>query len=346
MTAITYAQTFCTVADLVADAQAPGADETRMFQAISEACAYLQKRIGWFIPVTLTRYFNGKDLEKLLVPPLLAISAISNDGTLLTAADYILKPDEGFWPYGPFSEVNVNPESNILLRWTGEINAVEITGRWGKYERSAAIGATVADTTQQDASQLTLKVSNGAKASPGMVLLVGSEQEHVTGWGDPTSSITLCSSAVAVADEYITVVDASLVNIGEIIRLEFEQCRVKDTNTTNDRLSVIRGWNGTNRVTHAISTPVDVYRTVSVVRGVNGTTAVVHANGVAISRYLAPEDVQYLTKEIAYLMVNKAKSNYQGRTGNQDTGMVFYNDALPEYDIRKIEEQYSFRSIS
>jgi hypothetical protein len=176
-----------------------------------------------------------------------------------------------------------------------------------------------------------------------MDLLIGSEQEQVTGWGDPTASVTLVNGSVAAADEYITVDDASLVNTGEIIRLEFEQCKVRDRNETNDRLSVIRGWNNTMRATHADNTPVDVYRTVTVERGVNGTTAAAHLLNVAISRYIAPDDVQLLAKKIATLIVNQAKSGYQGRTGNAETGVVFYNDWLPEWEIKKVEEQYMFK---
>lgn len=335
---LSYAQLFCTVADLVADTQAPGVDEARMFQAIREASETIQKDIGWFVPVTLTRLFHGSGSKNLFIPPLLAINSIVNNGVTLTAADYILKPDNGFWTNGPYTQILVAPLATLLATWYCQQNGVTIAGRWGKYERSGPTGATVQDTTEQSASQVTLKVSDGGKVSPGMVLLIGSEQEAVTGWGDPTTGVTTLNGAVSVSDDVITLTNGALVNVGEVLRVDFEQMKIKDKRT--HQCSVIRSWNGTGKVAHLTGASVDVYRTVSVERGMNGTTAATHANGLVISRYFAPDDIQYLTKEIATLIVNKAKSGYQGRTGNDETGVVFYNDAFPQFDIAKVKKNY------
>jgi hypothetical protein len=339
-------QLFCTVQDLIADAQAPLADEARLMQAIREACDYLQKEIGWFIPVTATRRFKAPgNAYEIFVPPLLAITSITNEGESLTNVDYILKPDDGHWANGPYTKIVADPDSSLLYTWTDLEDGIAISGRWGKYSRSALIGATVADTTQQDASQTTLKVSNGSKASPGMVLLIESEQELVTGWDDPTASVTTLNASMSASDETITVVNASLVNVGEIMRVDFEQMRVRDRRTSNNTLSVLRGWNGTGRVIHSGSTAVDIYRTVTVERGVNGTTAATHANGTAMSRYFAPDDIQYLSKQIATLIINKAKSGYQGRTGNQELGVVFYHDAFPRHEIERIKMRYQLPRV-
>jgi hypothetical protein len=112
------------------------------------------------------------------------------------------------------------------------------------------------------------------------------------------------------------------------------------------QLAVIRGWNGTGRIAHLTSTAVDVYRTVTVERGVNGTTAAAHLNGVSMTRYVAPSDIQYLCKQIATLIANKAKSGYQGRTGNAELGVVFYHDAFPRQDIERIKALYNIRSFA
>jgi len=341
-----YAQTFCTVRDLIADAQAPIADEARLFQAIREACDYLQKEIGWFIPVTLTRKFNGKDHEILILPPLLSITSIVNNTDTLTTNDYILKPDGGYWPNGPYGEIYVDPDSNVLMSWMDETDGVVIIGTWGLYNRSGNLSATVADTTQQSDTQTTLKLSSGGEVSPGMVLSIGSEQEQVTGWSDPTTGVTQLNGAISISDEVLTVDDASLVTVGEGIRCEFEQMLVKDRNTTTQKLYVMRGWNGTSRAIHADNAALDVYHTVTVERGVNGTTPEVHANGASIARFYAPDDVQYLAKQIATLIVQKAKSGYQGRTGNAETGVVFYNDAFPRFDIERIKDCYDLRRVA
>ena len=337
----TYAQLFCTVDDLVSDMEAPGGDVTRLFQAIRDASDYLQKEIGHFIPVTEAKKFNGLGEPILFTPPLLAITSLVNDGdTLVADTDYIASPTARHWNNGPYSWLEVGPDATQLSEWVDEANGVVITGRWGKYERSALLTCTVADTTQQSASQTTLKVSNGAEVSPGMVLKLGDEQELVTGYSDPTASVTTLNGAVAAADDEITVANSALVNVGEIIRADFEQMKVRDRNTTTHKLSVWRGWNRTNRVAHLTAAAVDVYRPFTVERNVNGTTAAVHANGLAISRYFAPDDIQFLTREVATLMLNKAKGGYAGRSGNEQTGVTYYNDAFPKFDIERIKEKY------
>lgn len=342
----TYAQIFCTVDDIVADAQSAGADETRMLSAIREASDFLQKEIGWFIPVTQTLRFRApENAETLFVPPLLAVTSISNDGETLTSDDYLLHPDGGFWGNGPYSRIVADPDSALLFTWSDIVNGVEISGRWGKYERSGATGATVQNATAQTVGAGTLLVSDGSKVSPGMVLLIGTEQELVTGWGDPTASVTTASASVAVTDQTITVTDASLVNVGEVIRIDFEQMKVLDRRTSTYKLSVIRGWNGTAVVSHTSTTAVDVYRTVNVERGVNGTTAAEHLNGVAISRYFPPDEIVGLTKQIATLLVNKAKGGYQQRAGNAELGAVYYNEAFPRFEIARVKRSFMFSRV-
>lgn len=335
------AQLFCTVSDIAADKNSPGVDEARTYQAIREASDFLQKEIGWFIPVTLTRRFDGMGREMLIIPPLLSITSLVNGSVSLSSSDYILKPDYGYWANGPYGTLLVNPDSSTLLAWEDDIDGVAITGRWGLFSRSASISATVADTTQQSDSQTTLKVSDGARVSPGMLLLIGSEQELVTGWSSPTENVTTVTEAVTASADQLTLADASLVNVGEIIRIDFEQMRVTDRRTSTNMVSVIRGWNGTGRVTHADNAPVDAYRTVTVERGVNGTTAAAHANGAAISRYYAPDDIQFLCRQIATLMINKAQGGYQGRTGDPELGVVYYHDAFPRYELEQIKQRYA-----
>lgn len=345
-TAIQYAQTFCTIADLIADKDSPGADEAYMFAAIKEVSDYLQKACGWFIPVKLTRNFHGMGKDKLILPyPLLSITSVTNDGTALVSSDYIAKPEEGMWANGPLSHLIVDPDAANLSEWVDEEDGVVIVGLWGKFLRSLSTGATVQDNPQS-ASQTTLKVNNGAKVSPGMVLLIESEQEHVTGWDAPTSSITTFGANVANTDEIVTLADASLVNVGEIIRAAstFEQMRVRDRNTTTNKCLVTRGWNGTPKTTISSGAAVDAYRTVTVERGVNGATAAQHAQATAISRYVPPDDVILLARKMARLRVDQARGGFQGREGNAELGVVFYHDLFVR-DIATINDNYFFGSM-
>jgi hypothetical protein len=342
-----YAQIFCTINDIIEDTQSAGADETRMLSAIREASDFIQKAIGWFIPVTQTLKFKApEEVTELFIPPLLAVTEIINDYATLTASDYILKPDNGFWANGPYGKIVADPNATNLYTFAEYENGIQITGRWGKYEFSGSTGAIVAEATQQTAGQATLAVDDGSRISPGMVLLIGDEQELVTGWSTPTASVTALNGDVAVTDQIITVDNASLINIGEIIRVGFEQMKVKDRNTSTNKLSVLRQWNGTAQVAHTNNDAVDVYRTVDVERGMNGTIAAEHLKDVTVSRYFPPDDIVGLTKQIATLIINKAKSGYQGRVANADIGVMFYNDAFPRFEIERLKKSYMFKRVA
>lgn len=330
-------QLFCTVADLIADMEKPGGDETRLLQAIRDASDVLQKEIGWFIPVTQTTKLRGSG-ERFLHPhpPVLALTgSVTEDSFSLTLdTEFSLCP--AAWPNGP----SVALEKRYGYNGWSCLNpdSIQIPSRAGLFEKSKDTGATVQNTTSQDASTTSLVVSNGGKIALGMILLIGSEQELVTEWGATTVHVTDLNGAITASTDILTVVDGNKANIGEIIRAEFEQMRVKDIRS--NQWYVDRGWNNTGAVTHADGTDIDVYRTVTVERAINGTTAAAHTTGTAISRYVAPDDVVFLTKQIATLMINKARGNYAGKTGNPELGEVYYHDVFPRYEIERVKANY------
>ena len=286
-----FAQSFCTVADLIADMNAPGIDEAGLLQRIREASDYLQKEIGWFIPVTMTRKFHGHGREHLLVPPLLSVASIVNADITLLTTDYILHPDGRFWSNGPYGEILPDPDSSVhLSTWEDEEDGVEITGQWGLYDRSLATGATVQDAPQS-AVQTSMQVTNGAQLSLGAVLLIESEQELVSGWATPIDSTANLDGAITASDDVLKLTDATQVHIGEVVRIDLEQLKILDIHTTTKEASVVRGWNKTHAAAHLTSSDVYVYRTATVERGMNGTTAASHLQGTAISRYVVPDDV-------------------------------------------------------
>lgn len=339
-----YAQVFCTLDDLITDLESPGGNVTRMMQAIKDASDYLQKEIGWFIPISETLKLRGSGARRMWVPPILSVSSIVNDTTTLSASDYFLigeKTSRPWWLNGPYTQLEVDPDSSALTYWcASEPDSVQISCLRGLYLKSVLTGATVADTTQQSDIQTTLKVSNGALVSPGMALLLDSEQELVTGYGSPSASSATLNGLIDSSTEEITVNDASLINAGEVFRIDFEQFKCRDRNTSTNKLHVFRGWNTTSRVQHLNGAAVEVYRTYNVERACNGTTAASHTNGLAIYRYDPPDDIRFLAREGAVLMLNKAKSGYAGRSGNDQTGTTFYNDAFPRFDIERIKEKY------
>jgi hypothetical protein len=169
------------------------------------------------------------------------------------------------------------------------------------------------------------------------VLLVETEQDVVTATGDPTDSTANLNGAIDANQEEITLDDASKVNLNEILRVGFEQMRVLDK--AGNLALVSRGYNGTKRVAHNTATDVFVYRTYKVTRGVNGTTAVGHTTA-AIQRYVPPEDINGLCRQMAALAIKMASTGFSGRVGNAETGEVSYYKAFPS-EIEKIRLAYT-----
>lgn len=327
-------QVYCTLAEIVADLNLPGVkNEATLVQYIRAASDYIQGRIGDFMPVTATRYFKGTGHGTLWVPPLLSITSIVNDPDTLTTGDYILFPRGRWWRNGPYTRLEPDPDSTTLSAWVPEEDAVVIAGTWGLYDKHISTGATVSAQTD---SATALVVSNAAEVSPGAVLLIGTEQELVTATGAATDSTANTAEALDNAEEEVDVDNGTLVNAGEIIRVDYEQMKVLAVQ--GNTLVVARAWNGTKAAAHTTSADVYVYRTFTVERAANGTTAAAHSSA-AIERYVAPADVNFAAREMAGIMLKKAQGGWAGKVGNANLGEVFYVQEFPEA-IEKIGKKY------
>jgi hypothetical protein len=118
---------------------------------------------------------------------------------------------------------------------------------------------------------------------------------------------------------------------------------ILDTNPSTHKAQVTRQYNNSKQAAHLINAPVDVFRTFAVKRGINGTAAAEHTASSAVSKYLVPEDIGYLVREIATLMNQKEIGNFAGRSADAATGTVFYNDAFPRDDLARIKKLYTVK---
>lgn len=329
------AQIYCTVDEILTDLDLPGGDVAALLRHIKSASQTIRQEIGIFIPLTAARRFDGIGADMLMVPPLLAVTTIVDDTDTYAATDYLLNPRNKHWENGPYSWITHDPDGDYTV-WTSEKDIVVITGRWGLWEKSAASGAVVG-TGGQTSAATTLLVDDGSKVSPGMVVLIGSEQELVSGYSTPTAATTIAED-LDTSEEIVTVASGALVKAGEIIRVNFEQMKILDIQS-ND-LYVRRGWNNTAKATHTSTASVEAYRTFTVERGANGTTAAAHDAATVIYRYTVPEDVGFLCREIATLMLKKAQGGFAGKTGNSELGETYYHDAFPRFDIERVKMHY------
>lgn len=313
------AQVYCTEAELIADLGLNGR-APRLFDRIQAASRFINRRFGHFIPVTETRnhLLNGMTL---FTSPILSISEVKNNDAVVT--DYDAYPLERYWANGPYTRLEANS-----FAWED----VDITGRWGKYEETADLG--IAAT--QLITAATLSVADGSLLSPGAVLLIDDEQELVIDYGPATAATSLLAGAVTASDEAITVDNGAEFYTGEVIQLSNEDCYIRAIR--GNVLICGRGWNGTAKEAHANDLPISVYRTYVVNRAVNGTIAAAHTSA-AVSRYVVPDDINWLCREIAGLMHKKAQSGFSGKVGNAELGETFYFNEFPS-QIKEVARNY------
>ncbi len=331
------AQIYCSVNELIEDLNLPG-DEPRLNQRIREASQFMVRHLGRFIPAQETHTFSGTRCagdehrgyrETLdLGEPLLSIREVRVDGAAVT--DFSAKPSNRCWANGPYT---------WLEREAGWGTAVEIDGTWGLYDETEDL-ETAAD---QASAAGTLSLNKGSLLSPGMVLLLGDEQELVTagngGRGSPaaTPATSLLDGAIDNASEEIGVDNGSEFFAGEVLQIETEDLYVRKIG--GNRLVCARGWNGTTKAGHPDDTPIAVYRTYKVARGANGTAAVDHT-AEAVRRCLPPADVRWLAVQITALMKKKAETGFGGRAGTPETGDTFYINEFPR-QINEIQANYT-----
>ncbi|MBN8654826.1 MAG: hypothetical protein J0M11_03750 [Anaerolineae bacterium] len=332
-------QVFATVNEIHEGSELRGSEkEFRVFEKLLAASQLLTMRVGHFLPVLETRTLNApKTSTKLFLPfSLLSLTSIVNDGTTLSGSDYLLKPDGGHWANGPYTYLEIDPDATNLSAWDTDADGIVITGRLGLFNATLALGATLG-AALSDTTGTLLQVSNGAKVSPGAVLLVDSEWLFVRETTTPVTAVTTLGAALDANAETCTVASGAALNVGEIIRFDFEQAKVIDINSNSVYLQ--RGWNKTTKTSHLINANVDVYRKFTIDRGVNGSTAATHTQGTAISRQQIPADVNELTRKIAVRMLKDAATGYAGRTGDEATGTAMYTYILP-HELDEVMNQY------
>ena len=332
---------YCSVSDVLGDLKRDGVrDETQIIEFIRSASAWLEQKLGMYLPETAEKKFNGEGGRDLWVPPLLEITSVVVDGVTISSDQYQLFGDgigQPVWENGPYTRISILDDATELGAWSYEDEGNVITGKWGLYLEEKALGINV---SLADADEVDLVVENGSLVSPGMALLIENEQLLVEATGDATAATSLVDGVIDQNADVIGVDDGSEFYTGEVLQIDLEDMLIVKKNANN--LYVIRAWNETVRTAHDDDSAIYVYRTYTVKRGVNGTTAAAHSDK-ALKQYLPPWDVRYLCKQTAALMLKKAEGGYAGKTGNADLGEVYYHNEFPKAVYQEIEKNYKKR---
>ena len=318
---------YCTLAELIDDLQLRGvASEEQAMRFVRAASQFIEGEIGQFLPSVETRRYEGDGSDLLLVHPLLEVSQIINGGMALSSGGYWLEPPGRMWRNGPYGMIAGN-------WWSTERQSVQISGKWGLYEEKTALMVSLT----MNAGDGTVSVTNGSLLSPGMILQIEDEYLAVTGSGSWSNSGATLASGCAESDEELSLSDGTKVAAGETIRIDYEMMRVIEVQ--GNKALVRRGWNESRIASHLAAAAVMAMRSYQVNRGVGGTMPAAHTAAV-VYRLIPPEDVNYLCRQIAALMIKKAQTGYVGRSGNDDLGTGFWINEFPKNQIDAVKAHY------
>ena len=331
-----FSRPYCSLLDIIDDLETDGRKNIGQAMRFIRAASQVIDKRGKFVPVTATRTFTGRLESTLWIDPLLSVSAFTYAGAALDVNDYALLPHNRLWENGPHTSI----ELATLGIWADyPYGNVAITGQWGLYDGALDLGLSVT----QDINATTMSFPTADLISPGCIVRLDGEQEVIEDYAAPSVLNTnLLTADITDSQEDFNITDGSALSIGEIIRFNHEQLRVRDISSNS--ISTVRGWNSTARAAHDLNTAVEVYRTFNVTRQVNGTAIADH-NAAAAERVLPPYDVRYLAEQISALMLKKGQAGFAGKTGNAELGEVFYHNEFPKDPIAEIMRGYRIVSI-
>ncbi len=195
------------------DVDVGAADRTELEQVIQTASRDVDDACGThFFTETATRIFDGSGLSILVIPDLVAITSLKLDEdrdrvfeTTLDPTDYWLSRPNHERPYSelPRRLVTLDVVNGAFSRFMRQEQLAQIAAEWGYTNTSGdtevVAGETVQDSTEQDATQLTLDVNDGTEFSIGQMLKIQTEQEYVSGITTNTLTVARAQNGTTAA---------------------------------------------------------------------------------------------------------------------------------------------------
>tara|TARA_Y100000310_G_scaffold259499_1_gene268189 strand:- start:3722 stop:4786 length:1065 start_codon:yes stop_codon:yes gene_type:complete len=286
-----------------------------------------------WIPITETRKYDAaypalRGRRLYLDHDLISIDTFTDQGdeaVAVNATEYRLMPENHGPPYSwlellldvTTAEFRADPDTHQ--------QSLRITGKWASNDNTIAASEV---GTNQNNSQTTLLVADGSKIDVGDTLLIGSEQEFVSGRTDADLGINTHGSTGAMTvdktDKTLTLASAptDAVTVGEVMRIGSERMLVEAINSTSS-FEVERAYDGTTLAAHSTGDDVYIFRTYTVTRNVNGTTVAEHNDGVAITKYAPPVDIQELTLGTAVTRFQQQRAGWGREIGRGESAREF-----------------------
>ncbi|HUV73865.1 MAG TPA: hypothetical protein VMW79_06125 [Anaerolineae bacterium] len=305
---------YCTREAVKAAAGLNGSDEHASIDRLLESASREIERVlnRWFYPLTAIRYYPYPNTQSPTIyrywldADLLASTLVVSGGVTIVAADYFEEPAN----YGPpYNRIEIDLSAAAAFRpgdtWQ---RAIEVTGRWGFCETSAAAGAlAVADEYLPAAPNTTIAVTDSSLIGVGDLILIGTERMIVTAKAllDTTTDVDMVGDITA--DEAVVAITVDLgtkVKVNEVITIDAERMLVEGI--AGNILTVRRAYDGSVLASHLDNASVYVPRTLTVERAAVGTTAAEHLIAALISKNVPPGLISELAlAETIYAMAQE-----------------------------------------
>jgi len=243
-----------------------------------------------FYPLTAPKYFPYPNTQSpriyryWLDDDLIEVTLLVSGGTTIVPADYFKEPVNCGPPFNRI-EIDLSSGAAFLAGITSQ-RALEVTGRWGFCEISAAAGAL---DEADDGTETELDVTDSSLIGVGDLILIGTERMIVTEKALLTTTTAINMGAGIAADEAvlaITIDGIGSVKQGEIITIGAERMLVEGVGGAV--LTVKRAYDGSVLAAHLDDAVVYAPRTLTVTRAAVGTTAATHADDTPITKNVPP----------------------------------------------------------
>lgn len=183
---------------------------------------------------TATRVYGALTADLVVVDDLLSVTTLKTDSTgartydtTWATTDYDLEPFDAVTSAPPRPYTRIVPTPNGTYKFPSTRGGVQVVGSFGYFDVKRTASATLAEAL--DTSETDLDVSEGSEFSPGMTILIDSEQMHVqesstdgtltvTRGANGTTAAAHNSGAAIQIYEYPTVNEAAMILVGRIFK--------------------------------------------------------------------------------------------------------------------------------
>lgn len=241
---------------------------------------------------------------------ILSVTSLVSGGITIPSGDYFLEPvNQG----PPFNRVEIDLSSRSWFHATATPQRqVAITGVFGYCDDTAPAGDLASAISSTTATTCT--VTNSAAVGVGDLIKVDDEymaviEKSLVDTGEDCSDLTAMQNSVT-----ITGVTAGFIFPGEVLTVDSERLLVVDV--AGETLTVKRAYDGTVLAAHTGSPGIYAPRGLALRRAQAGTAAAAHSTAAPVVKNVPPGPVAELVTAYALDALEQKQSGYARTVGS------------------------------